>query len=105
MPSHTADRVLARINPPASFELSLIDRACIAQLTGRTLALIEREFILQTLRYNQGNRTRASNILGISIRSLRNKIRSYRDQGESVPEPGSSFSGPAIECGDPDFHQ
>ncbi len=97
MPSHTGDRVLEHIpiNPPASFEPSLIDRACIAQLTGHTLALIEREFILQTLRYNQGNRTRASNILGISIRSLRNKIRSYRDQGESVPEPG--------ECGDLDF--
>jgi two-component system, response regulator FlrC len=105
MPSHTADGVLERlpVHPPASFGLSLIDRACIAQLIGHSLALIEREFILQTLRYNQGNRTRAANILGISIRSLRDRIRSYRDRGESVPEPGSSLLGYPIERGDPDF--
>jgi DNA-binding NtrC family response regulator len=71
-------------------ELSAADRACIERLVGHTLALVEREFILQTLRDNQGNRTRSARLLAISIRSLRDKIRSYRDQGESVPEPASS---------------
>ena len=70
-------------------ELSAADRACIERLVGHTLALVEREFILQTLRDNQGNRTRSARLLAISIRSLRDKIRSYRDQGESVPEPAS----------------
>jgi DNA-binding NtrC family response regulator len=76
--------------PIRPFELSAVDRACIERLVGHTLALIEREFILQTLRDNQGNRTRSARLLAISIRSLRDKIRSYRDQGESVPEPASS---------------
>ena len=75
--------------PIRPFELSAADRACIERLVGHTLALVEREFILQTLRDNQGNRTRSARLLAISIRSLRDKIRSYRDQGESVPEPAS----------------
>ena len=79
--------------PPAVrstvFGFSAIDRACVTRLVGHSIALVERELILQTLRYNQGNRTRTADLLGISIRSLRDKIRHYRDQGQSVPEPRS----------------
>jgi DNA-binding NtrC family response regulator len=46
-----------------------------------TLAKVEQEHILQTLKIARGNRTHAANILGISLRTLRNKIRQYRDQG------------------------
>ena len=67
--------------------LTAIDRACIKQLIGHRLALIERELILQTLRSHGGNRTRAADFLGISIRSLRDRIRNYRSQGEDVPAP------------------
>jgi two-component system, response regulator FlrC len=96
MPSYTADGTAERplVRSPASFGLSALDRICIKHLIGHTLARIEREFILQTLRYNQGNRTRSAGLLGISIRSLRDRIRCYRDQGENVPEPGSSV----LEC-------
>ena len=92
MPSRTAEEKAQR--PPirstsSSFWLSANDRASIRHLVGHTLARIEREFILQTLRCNQGNRTRTARLLGISIRSLRDRIRHYRDQGESVPEPAS----------------
>jgi two-component system response regulator FlrC len=92
MPSNAADQTSERalVHSPASFELSAVDRACVRHLVGHTLALIERELILQTLRYNQGNRTRAAGFLGISIRSLRDRIRNYRSQGEDVPEPESS---------------
>jgi DNA-binding NtrC family response regulator len=76
------------VNPPALFVLSAIDRECIERLVGHTLARIEREFILQTLRYHQGNRTHAADRLGISIRSLRDRIRNYRHLGEDVPDPG-----------------
>jgi two-component system, response regulator FlrC len=75
---------------PASSDLSIMDRVCIEHLVGRRLSLIEREFILQTLKQMGGNRTHAANALGISIRSLRDRIRNYRDQGENVP---SSVTG------------
>ena len=50
-----------------------------------TLAVVEQEHILQTLKIARGNRTHAAQILGISLRTLRNKIRQYRDQGVFVP--------------------
>jgi two-component system, response regulator FlrC len=67
--------------------LTAVDRDHVKQLVGHRLALVEREFILQTLRSHRGNRTRAADLLGISIRCLRNKIRDYRGQGENVPPP------------------
>jgi two-component system, response regulator FlrC len=91
MPSYTADKPAIRppISPPAMLGLSPIDRLCIGNLVGHTLARIEREFILQTLRSHHGNRTRAADRLGISVRSLRDRIRNYRGSGESIPEPGN----------------
>jgi DNA-binding NtrC family response regulator len=68
-------------------QLTAVDRSYVAHLVGHSLAHIERELILQTLRHSQGNRTRSAGLLGISIRSLRNKIRDYRNQGESVQTP------------------
>jgi DNA-binding NtrC family response regulator len=56
-------------------------------LVGSALAEIERELILHTLTRHRGNRTRAAGVLGISLRTLRNKIRQYRAQGLAVPEP------------------
>ena len=52
-----------------------------------TLAEIEREHILATLASCDGNRTRAAEVLGISIRCLRNKLHLYSDEGAKVPEP------------------
>jgi two-component system response regulator FlrC len=55
---------------------------------GRTVAHVERELIIETLEHCLGNRTHAANILGISIRTLRNKLKQYSEQGISVPMPG-----------------
>jgi len=57
-------------------------------LVGRTVADVEQDLILNTLKHTLGNRTHAANILGISIRTLRNKLRLYADQGLDVPQPG-----------------
>lgn len=44
---------------------------------GRTLQSVEKELITDTLKSCMGNRTHAANILGISIRTLRNKLKEY----------------------------
>jgi two-component system response regulator FlrC len=55
---------------------------------GQTVAEVEQDLILQTLDHCLGNRTHAANILGISIRTLRNKLRAYQDAGIDVAAPG-----------------
>jgi len=57
-------------------------------MVGRTVADVERDLILETLDHVLGNRTHAANILGISIRTLRNKLNQYADEGTSIPGPG-----------------
>ncbi|MBE1237763.1 sigma-54-dependent Fis family transcriptional regulator [Phaeovibrio sulfidiphilus] len=57
-------------------------------LVGRTVSDVERDLILDTLRHTLGNRTHAATLLGISIRTLRNKLRQYTDEGLDVPPPG-----------------
>ncbi len=65
---------------------------------GRTVADVERDLIIDTLRHCFGNRTHAATILGISIRTLRNKLRQYADEGAAVPAPpgGREFGHPAL---------
>jgi len=55
---------------------------------GRTVAEVEQDLILNTLDHCLGNRTHAANILGISIRTLRNKLKEYSEAGIAVPMPG-----------------
>ena len=57
---------------------------------GKTVAEVEQDLILQTLDHCLGNRTHAANILGISIRTLRNKLKEYGEQGIPVPTPGEA---------------
>ena len=54
----------------------------------RTVSDVERDLILDTLDHCLGNRTHAANILGISIRTLRNKLREYTDAGVPVAAHG-----------------
>lgn len=64
-------------------------------MVGRTVADVEQDLILETLDHCLGNRTHAANILGISIRTLRNKLKLYTEQGISVPAPGDTRAGAA----------
>lgn len=65
-----------------------------ADLVGRTVADVERQLIINTLEHCLGNRTHAANILGISIRTLRNKLKLYGEQGVTVPAPGDDHPSP-----------
>jgi transcriptional regulator with PAS, ATPase and Fis domain len=44
---------------------------------GMSIEAVEKELILRTIEFTQGNRTRASQILGISRRALYNKIHRH----------------------------
>ncbi len=53
-------------------------------MPGKTLDDIERHVIIEALSYHRGNRTHTAKALGISIRTLRNKIADYKRLGIHV---------------------
>ena len=61
-------------------------------LVGQSMADVERQLILDTLEHTLGNRTHAATILGISIRTLRNKLRQYGEEGLAIPPAGASVT-------------
>ncbi len=85
----------ASATPPASAARPGVpgDRA---PMVGRTVAHVERDLILDTLQHCLGNRTHAANILGISIRTLRNKLKQYSEEGLSVTAPAGEIRPAAL---------
>ena len=59
-------------------------------MVGRTVSAVERDLIIDTVQHCLGNRTHAAKFLGISIRTLRNKLKQYNEQGFRVPMPGEA---------------
>lgn len=59
-------------------------------LIGKTVEQVERELIIGTLDHCLGNRTQAAKILGISIRTLRNKLNEYSQKG-MVPNSTQAY--------------
>lgn len=76
--------------PDAAMRAAQTAEAVTRGLVGRTVADVERDLILDTLDHCLGNRTHAARILGISIRTLRNKLNEYTDAGMDIPAPGES---------------
>jgi DNA-binding NtrC family response regulator len=71
--------------PPQVAASSLTPHQIVPMLIGATVGEVERELVLQTLARCDGNRTRAARVLGVSVRTLRNKIRQYAAEGIDVP--------------------
>ena len=68
------------ITPPSAAvpaEDDAADSTAADAMVGRTVADVEKDLIIGTLKHTLGNRTHAANILGISIRTLRNKLKQY----------------------------
>ena len=53
-------------------------------LVGSPIREIERDLILETLLNTDGNRTASARLLGVSVRTLRNKITEYAAEGVDV---------------------
>ena len=54
---------------------------------GQKMRVVETRFIIETLREHNGNRTHSAKTLGISLRTLRNKINEFLNEGFEVPQP------------------
>jgi DNA-binding NtrC family response regulator len=87
---------LDQSKPAAVAHAAMAAEAVTRSLVGRTVADVERDLILETLKHCLGNRTHAANILGISIRTLRNKLNEYSTAGVPIPAPnGGDIRGAA----------
>jgi DNA-binding NtrC family response regulator len=69
-------------------------RPPLGSLAGFTVRELERRLIFDTLERTADNRTQAARLLGISIRTLRNKLAAYRRSGD-LPPPNASPRQPA----------
>tara|TARA_Y100000385_G_C13091588_1_gene639044 strand:- start:628 stop:2061 length:1434 start_codon:yes stop_codon:yes gene_type:complete len=65
------------------------------EMLGKTVAEVEQRLIIDTLEHCLGNRTHAATILGISIRTLRNKLKTYSDDGVQVPSTADLQRAPS----------
>ena len=54
-------------------------------LVGSPISAVERDLVLETLAHTHGNRTVAARLLGVSVRTLRNKITEYSAEGLDIP--------------------
>jgi DNA-binding NtrC family response regulator len=54
-------------------------------LVGSLLRDVERDLVLETLANTDGNRTESARLLGMSIRTLRNRIAEYAADGIEIP--------------------
>jgi DNA-binding NtrC family response regulator len=58
----------------------------VRRLVGATLYDVEKHLIMSTLQKVDGNKTRAAEILGITPRTIRNKLRQYMVEQHSEEE-------------------
>jgi two-component system response regulator FlrC len=63
---------------------------------GRSISDVERDLILGTLGHCLGNRTQAANLLGISIRTLRNKLRLYMEEDDMPTEARDPYRAASL---------
>ena len=61
---------------------------------GTPIEEVERQMILRTLQKTDNNKTRAAELLGISLKTLHNKLRLYRERGQlPAAHPANSLDG------------
>jgi DNA-binding NtrC family response regulator len=67
-----------KITPGDLFDQSMDTPDTTGLQAGQSVGEMERKLITTTLEQTNGNRTHAAKLLGISLRTLRNKLREYR---------------------------
>jgi two-component system response regulator FlrC len=69
-----------KIKPADLFDHTIDGEESKDLQAGQSVDEMERKLIMTTLEQTNGNRTHAAKLLGISLRTLRNKLRDYRVQ-------------------------
>jgi hypothetical protein len=81
---------MGRISP--HIPISSSSRRRLARLlVGSPICEVERDLILETLTHTHGNRTVSARLLGVSVRTLRNKITEYSAEGLDIPHHESRY--------------
>src|SRR5579871_4315573 len=71
-------RIIAKSDLPDEFQTaSTAENGCVKVILGSSLDDMEKEFILRTIEFAGGNKTRAAQILGVSAKTLYNKLERY----------------------------
>jgi DNA-binding NtrC family response regulator len=60
---------------------------------GTSIADAERRLILATLEQQAGDKKRTADLLGVSLKTLYNRLNAYKEAGESIPEMGVDDAG------------
>src|SRR5262249_37415576 len=74
--------LIERKHLPAAFtspslEAPVVDGDCVQFRVGTTVEEADRGLILRTLEHTKNNKTKAAEILGISLKTLHNKLKEY----------------------------
>ena len=69
---------LEELVPPGPVEETSGEERELPAGTGVTLRAMEKNLIFETLQSVKGNKTRASQMLGVSVRTIRNKLNEYQ---------------------------
>ena len=85
------------VSKPTSTKAVSVKLFDIDPHVGRTLDDVEKDLILATLTRCGGNRTWAADILGISVRTLRNKLNRYSSGQPRDPNLTASENASADE--------
>jgi DNA-binding NtrC family response regulator len=77
------ERVIRRSDLPEEFQsISPVQSGYFNLRVGSTLEEMEKELIRRTIEFSGGNKRRAAQVLGVSPKTLYNKLERYGQQGE-----------------------
>ena len=76
--------------PPNLVDAPPSSGPALAIAPGTTVEEAERRLILMTLEHTRDNKTRAAQILGISLKTLHNKLNKLRGRGSAKQEEAIS---------------
>ena len=74
------EHIFLEEEPGVESEEKIIDSNQVKIANGVTMAEMEKKLIMKTLKDTQNNRQRAAEILGIHVRTLRNKLNEYKNE-------------------------